>query len=193
MAVTIERQSSISGLPLASTWQNCSSAASCTCVDAPPARSASLKASMMSVALPTSLTVGTIFWTDEVMASRRVGRPVRWSLILSMDEVAASAPYPRPAMTLGKLFMVSTRLIAESSDLLMAVKALPVTAETMPATAPTLAPTPELKAAPVLAPALEPMPELPAKALSSCRLIDDVRLSNFGVSSTEPLATVGKG
>ena len=75
----------------------------------------------------------------------------------------------------------------------MAVKALPVTAETMPATAPAFAPRPALKAAPVLAPALEPMPELPAKAPSSWRLIDDVRLSNFGVSSTEPLATVGKG
>ena len=61
IAVWMLLQSSSSGLPLASTWLNCSSAASCTCVLAPPASSASLNESMMSVALPTSFTVGTIF------------------------------------------------------------------------------------------------------------------------------------
>ena len=91
MACWMLRQSSSSGLPLASTWANCSRAASCTCVDAPPASSASLKASMMSVDLPTSFTVGTIFCTELVMASSLVGSPVRWSPILATAALASSA------------------------------------------------------------------------------------------------------
>ena len=92
-------------------------------------------------------------------------------------------------MTFGKLFMVSTRLIALPSELLIAVNALLEIEATRPATAPALALRPSLKLVPVCAPAFEPMALAPEKAPFNCSVIDPVRLSNLGVSSTEPRAT----
>ena len=90
MAVQMERHSSSSNLPLLTDWLNCSSAAFCTSMGAPPARTASLKASMMSVALPTSCTDGTRRWTPLVMLSSVVGSPLRRSLIFWMAAEASS-------------------------------------------------------------------------------------------------------
>ena len=116
-----------------------------------------------------------------VSAGSDVGRPSIEALIFLIDAVASSLEYPRFFMTLGKLFMVSTRPIALPSEFEIALNALLVTLETRPMTAPALAESPELNLPPIL--------DAPEKAPSSWSAIDDVRLSNFGVSSTEPLAT----
>ncbi|KTR78006.1 hypothetical protein NS234_04890 [Microbacterium oxydans] len=56
--------------------------------------------------------------------------------ILSTDALASSAEYPRFAMILGKLPMVSTRLIAASIDPVTSDIALEKPAAAAPATAP---------------------------------------------------------
>ena len=126
-----------------------------------------------------------------VSAGSDVGRPSIAPLIFLIEAVASSPEYPRFCMTFGKLFIVSTRLIALPSDDEMALIAELVTLDTTPAIAPALAENVLLYFDPVSLPAFAPTFEAPSNAPLSCSAMLPLRLSNFGVRRTEPLATSG--
>ena len=182
-------QSCSSGLPLLSIWLYCCIARETSAVDAPEAKHISLNAMPIFVASSRDPHNGASCCTMPVSAGSDVGRPSIDALIFLIDALASSLEYPRFFMTLGKLFMVSTRPIALPREFEIASNALLVTLETRPMTAPALAESPELNLPPASEPALPPILDAPEKAPSSWSAIDDVRLSNFGVSRTEPLAT----
>ena len=182
-------QSCSSGFPLLRIWLYCCIARETSAVEAPEAKHISLNAMPIFVASSREPHNGASCCTMDVSPGSDVGRPSIDADIFLIDASASWLEYPRFFMTFGKLFMVSTRLIALPSELLIAVNALLVIVETRPATAPALALRPSLKLVPVCAPAFEPMALAPEKAPFNCSVIDPVRLSNLGVSSTEPRAT----
>ena len=185
------RQSWSSGLPLDSIWLYCCIARLTSAVDAPDARHMSLNAMPMLVASSRLEQSGASCCTMPVSAGSDVGRPSIAPLILWMDAVASSPEYPRFCMTFGKLFIVSTRLIALPSDDDIALIAELVTLDTTPAIAPAFAENFVEYSSPHFAPACEPTFAAPENAPLSCSLMLPLRLSNFGVRRTEPLATSG--
>lgn len=90
MAVWIERHAWRSTLPTARICEYCSMAYPCSSADLPPASSASLNASAMSVARSIDPVTGAMFCTMPAMASSDVGRPVSRSLMSWMLDAADS-------------------------------------------------------------------------------------------------------
>ena len=92
MADVSERQSCISGLPLASIWRNCSIAAEVSCALDPDATSMSLRARPTSVAFERSFVDVTRPCTRLTISLSDVGMPCRRESIFESDSLTESAP-----------------------------------------------------------------------------------------------------
>ena len=84
------RQSSISGLPFARIWRNCSIAALVSSALEPDAMSMSFSASPASVASVRSPVVVTNPWTSDTMESSDVGKPCSRSSIVESEAFTTS-------------------------------------------------------------------------------------------------------
>ena len=104
-AESSERQSCMSGLPLATIWRNCSMAALTMPVDCPPASSIELSASPASVTVSMLVPYLSVAAkrpdTVDAMSSSLVGTSESASLIVWMDACASSDSTPSDSMMRG--------------------------------------------------------------------------------------------
>ena len=124
IALTTLRHAAASTLFALNIWLYCSMASACSTVSLPPARTALLNANAMLVASSRFLVNGASCWTMPIMLDVVVGRPSMLALMRLMAAAASFESYPKFFMTLGKLFIVSARLMAPSTLLVMMFETL---------------------------------------------------------------------